>query len=298
MVTGWPIDSVTSGSTTVGMTAASARQIVAAQFPTAGVMSGCGVSTSSSAMSYSVAAGVAVATRGPAYGSVLVPVPATTVTTDEGPASGTRTDYVYALQHDPSQGDTDNSVVVSVAKGTTPPTGAVVLATFSVPAGARTTSAATVAGSVNYAIPYGGSLGVLHDDTNTMDGVGDSRPSMWYTEQHGSFFLPTDRRLQFRFTATISTQDDWSDTAHGGWYMAFRLDGTDLVGTEISLDRTWAVKQVIWDANVAAGSHTVAIHSHHVWGSAPWFHYSPASGSGQSSYLGRRFQVIDQGVAA
>ncbi len=140
--------------------------------------------------------------------------------------------------------------------------------------------------------------GILAENNLSMDGTGDSNAANWYNEQEVSFTITDDRLLEFRFMACISTEDDSSDTARAGWYMAFRLDGDDKLGTEIGLDRTWATKQLSYTLAVTAGTHTASIRSHSTFGGAPWFHYSPASGSGNTQSIGRRFQIIDLGVVS
>lgn len=267
----------------------------------AGVITGLGV-TATTGLTYQVAEGVAALTRGSADGVVLAYTPAVTVTAGAGPASGSRIDSVWIRQHDPNQGDADNLVEVGITAGTaatTPtapalPTGALELARYLVPSGATSTSAGTSQGSVDYAIPYGGSLGTLYDNTNTFDGPGDIT-TKWYTEQLGQVTLPTDREVTLELSACISTTTQ-TDTAAGGWYAAFQVDGVDVVGSEFHLTRTHQTLYFSHTMTLSAGTHTVAIHNHMTWGDPPTYHYS-ASGDEAAHYVGRRFRVFDRGVA-
>jgi hypothetical protein len=106
--------------------------------------------TGMAAMSYSVAGGVAVVTRGASVGPYVgANDGATTVPTTAAPGSGSRYDLIYIKLPDVEQGDADSNAVFGVVQGTAGgsptiptgslPTGAVAIATALVPSGTTQT---------------------------------------------------------------------------------------------------------------------------------------------------------------
>ncbi|GAA2184930.1 hypothetical protein GCM10009785_34750 [Brooklawnia cerclae] len=292
-----------------GLDPLSHRKIIAAQYANVGIMDGLEVSGRSD-LTYAVAAGVAVCSRSVADGKTVAywgggQSPATSA----GDPSNPRIDVVYLVAHDIAQGDADNHVTLGVLQGQAAASpvapslssvpGALRLRSFRMPAGATATTSAVALDSYDYAIPYGSSLGLLGEDVQTMDGTGDGTPWHFYIEQPISFYLPTDRLVRFEFSGCISANG--GESARGGWFVDFRVDGVDLAGSgnEFSLDNVWQTKRHEFTTALAAGQHTAQIRSANSWGSAPVFHYSARSVEGQSltQYIGRVFRVWDQGVA-
>lgn len=286
-----------------GTSVSDMRKIVSAHWASFGVISGAAVSTSSSGLTYNVAAGTAVASRGTAYGAVEFLVPAGSVATDAGPASGSRLDVVWAKPNDPSQGDANADVVLGVTKGSastgtpskpTIPTGAVELRTFLVPQGASKTSQATVSGSADYAIPYGASLGVLHDDQNTWNGQADQSTTKWHTEGNGSFYLPVDSRVRMEMWMCLSSREGGSsvdDPNKGSINFNFNVDGQAVFETEIGYSTVWETKYMPFELELSAGWHSVSYATKMAWGWTAWYHY------GAGAAIGRRFVVTHLGVA-
>ncbi|KAB1659017.1 hypothetical protein [Pseudoclavibacter sp. CFCC 11306] len=285
-----------------GTSASDMRKIVSSHWASHGVIGGAGVSTSSSGLTYNVAAGTAVASRGTSYGVVEFLVPAGSVTTDAGPSSGSRIDVVWAKPNDPSQGDANADVVLGVTKGaaaSTPskptiPTGAVELRTFLVPQGASKTSQATVSGSVNYAIPYGASLGVLHSAVNAYDGKADESTTTWHTEGNGSFYLPVDSRVRLEMWMCLSSRQGGSsvdDPNKGSINFNFNVDGQAVFQTEIGYSTVWETKYMSVELELPAGPHSVSYATKMAWGWTAWYHY------GAGAAIGRRFVVTHLGVA-
>lgn len=280
-----------------GTSAADMRQVIASHWHNMGVIRGCGVGTASSGLTYSVAAGNAVSSRSAAYGAVEFPVPASTVTTTAGPASGTRIDVVYARPLDPSQGDASTDVEVKVAQGTastgtpsspTIPAGAVELRRFIVPQGMSKTSQATATGSVNYAIPYGGGLGVLHKWTDQANGLANQN---LLRLGNGTIYLPTDRAVEFQIMPTISTNADNHD---GVALYRFILDGVVIASFEIMYREHWETRFLALPFTLTAGTHSVAYERYKRAGDDFYHHYGAQNGE---TYLGTVFQVVDRGVA-
>lgn len=302
MSVGFPI----AGTDGVGTSVSDARKILSSHWASFGVITGAAVSTSSSGLTYTVASGVAVGSRGTTYGAVEFLVPAGSVTTDAVPSSGYRVDVVWAKPQDPSQGDSSSDVVLGVTKGVVAsastvakpalPAGAVELRTFMLPPSATKTSQAQVLGSVNYAIERAGTLPTLVDVPLNFDGYGDSTVNKWYTEQNASFYLPTDRKIDLEFSVCASQeQPNGRIDNRGGWYAAFVIDGVKSWGTEFEFSNTNRTQYMRHRATLEAGQHTVAITSTKTWGDLrPSFHASPNAWGPQA---GRRLFVFDAGVA-
>ena len=90
MATGFGIPNDDKGN---GTTPDDIQAITAAEYPEAGIISGCEV-TGTSTMAWKVSAGAAVVHLA-AGRAVRVPVPAQTITTAPAPPSGTRAEYIY-----------------------------------------------------------------------------------------------------------------------------------------------------------------------------------------------------------
>lgn len=290
MATGFGIDPVkdAGGVITSGTSAADIRQIWGGLY-TPGLISGGVVTTSPSALTYTVSAGVAVV-RIATGQNVPIPIPATTVPTTK-PSSGTRTDYVYAQQKTPS---TDGSSDVIVAVGTTVPVRAVKLAQFTISSTNTNTNAAIRTLGVDYSIPYGGSLGILHKAGDSFAGVlGPNNVTSYLLS--GSFYLPTDRRLGFSLTVS-SSSNDGSDGTINDWIepnFSPQLDNVDQAKFVWRATGTWSVQTFTAETEntVPAGWHTARV-KRFVWsrGTRPLaMHINPK----YSTY----FSVTDLGVA-
>lgn len=261
MASGFGVDPTkdANGNITSGTTSSDIQSIWGGLY-SPGLVSGCTVSTSSSSMSYTVSAGTVMIPT--ATGQVIpAPVPASTVSTAAAPASGSRVDIIYAQQRFPTI-EGDSNVVVNV--GTILPARAVPLKQYTVPAGITSTSAATPVGTstsnngVNYSIPYGGGLGILHQWTDTYNGVHNQN---WLRLGLGTINLPTDRLLRFSFTSMLyADQAIGFDNAHYcEWAFQPEVDTTPLNywGTP-GLHQSWAIYTFEGFFPVTAGTHTVS----------------------------------------
>lgn len=301
MATGWGVEK--NGDDGFGTN--DARLISAAQY-TVGVLQGCQVVTSSTGLTYSVTRGtspssVAVGSASAADGNVLFPVDEGTKTgpVAAGDSTNPRVDSVYAVQHDPSAGDTDNHVVVVAVSGTpaaapvepAAPAGIVVkLGSFLVPASAATTSEATPYGDITYSIPYGASLpNPLHSWTDQFNGVADQGNRNLGA---GSFFLPTDRAVVFEIMPTISTE---AVGKTGSCIYHFVLDGEIVQSYEISYDGYWQTKYQPYFTTLSAGRHDVSFGRYKRAGDDFYQHYGAINGE---IYAGTIFQVRDLGVTS
>lgn len=283
---GWGADpTVADGTVKSGTMADDVRKVWGALF-TPGVISGCVVTPSSSALSYTVASGV-VAIKVANGEVVMAPVNGGSVPTT-APASGTRRDIVYAIQRIPSQGD--SQVTLGVAQ--TLPDRAVALGTYTVSAGNTRASQFVVSASVNYSIPYGSAGTPLHwwrDTSNAKITTGTSAG-------HGTFFLPTDRRICISVDACISNDHGIKGYVDAGWtearYAPY-IDGVRMVTWFTPpLTAAWANYHFEDYFNLAAGEHTVYLgFDKHAGPASPLRHYA-----GTDKYSGTNFVVRDAGV--
>lgn len=197
MVSGFGVDP--SADKTTGTSSSDIRKIFGGLY-TPGIVNGAKVTTSATNMTYTVSSGVAAISTGTGE-VVLTPIPSGTVTGAAAPGSGTRTDIVYAQQRYPSiEGD----ATVSLGVASTLPARAVALKKFTVSAGNTNTNQAVATGGIDFSIPYGANLGRLHYYQHTSTGINGALPNTLTRVGHGSFYLPTDRRVRFRVFACIS----------------------------------------------------------------------------------------------
>lgn len=178
-----------------------------------------------------------------------------TVTVANGPATGTRDDYVYVQQRFPSI-EGDSEVVVNV--GPTIPARAVGIGHFIVSAGITSTASATSIGPWNYSIPYGGGLGILHQWTDTFSGIHDQSNLRLGI---GTINLPTDRLLRFSATALLYSSGavGFDNSKYCEWYINPEVDNVALTSWRTpGLHQAWATW--LWESYfaVSAGTHTVS----------------------------------------
>jgi hypothetical protein len=289
MATGFGVDPViTGGVPTSGMTSEDLQRIWGGLY-SPGLVNGGAVTTSPSGLIYTVSAGVAAVPISSGK-VVMAPIPAGVVTVSSPGTS--RTDIIYAQQH---FADIEGDVQMTLGAGTTLPPRAIQLDSYTLGAGAVNTSVGIRTGSINYSIPYGGSLGPLWSGVSTYNGViAEINTSIYYLS--GSINLPTDRRLRFQFTASVSTADG-DDGVRGTWVepqYAPQLDNVDLVTWSFRATGSWTTQTFTYDTvnTVPAGPHTVRMRRliYSAAGRQAQLHY----GGGQ---LGSTFTVEDLGVA-
>lgn len=289
------------------------RRIIKGRWSNTGVVSGLSV-TGRSDLSYQVASGVAVASRSGSDGYVeLYFEGGTAGPVEAGDPSNPRIDAVWVKAGDIQQGDPDNRVHVGVAQGTpsaspvcpSVPAGCTIIAQMRMPAGSTKTSSATRSAVADSAIPYGASLGLLTSSRLNYEG-----PSNWtddgrdYYENSVQFSIPTDRVIEFRYTAcvcaasatnpSVATQNNL-DTAC--WYVGIQLDGKDVTGGggQFQVFRAWEPVTLSVVTTVSAGTHTARTRNHRVqWGCNLFF---VAHTDKTQTYQGRTLEVWDRGVA-
>lgn len=253
-----------------GTTPLALRLALAALFPQAGILSGLSVKGSSS-LAYSVAAGVAVCTRGAGDGSTLATVAAGS--TPAVAANGTgypRIDAVWVAAHDRDQGDADNHVTLGVTQGIAAasparpsvPTYATVLAYMRLPAGATTTAQATVEARGDVASASGGTLGLLGEAALNADrdiSTGGSW-SDFYTVAV-TVTVPSRHLVRVDYRATLSAPG-----SNVGWTRVrpyLTVDGAEVKGSRRKWP-AWTGPELTHSSScateLAAGTHTVELH--------------------------------------
>ena len=285
---GWGVDpTIVSGAVKSGTTAEDVRKVWGALY-TPGVISGAVVTPSSANLSYVVGAGV-VAIQTATGEVIMAPVAQTTINTT-AVASGTRKDIVYAKQNFPGT-ESDSQVVVGIA--TTLPARSVALGTFTVSAGNTKASQFVRSASVNYSIPYGSAGALLHKWTDTSNSTFDTGLS----DGHGSFFLPTDRRIIVSIDATLSSsvgsKDPWAPATYTEARYAPYVDGKRLCQWFTpGLGMAWGTYHFEGYFDLAAGEHTVYLGFARQAGPAyPLRHYA-----GENLHAGTTFAIRDGGV--
>ena len=156
-----------------------------------------------------------------------------------------------------------------------------------VPAGATSTSAVTLNREGYRAIPYGASLGILMDETYTVNDMVEVRSAIIVAA--GTVNLPTARVIDFRMTFTMG-----GDSENGGSiYCIPRVDGQRVRQFEIKLEPvSLATSQYIsYAVEVPEGQHNVTFEliSATVDRVRMWY---------SESWAGQRFQLLDIGPAA
>lgn len=294
MATSWGILPDAQGN---GTTHSDIQRIIAALFINAGIVDGCAVSTNST-MNYTVRAGAVVMNTGTDQ-MILTPVPATTISTEPGPATGTRTDKVYVRQLMP---ETDNSsnVVVAVTSGALP-ANSIELARFVVPAGATSTDKLTNTLDRSFArmvtSPTGNLISV--SDSNTAVHQGEA-----YQWGQGRFTVPTDRNLDVRISSTVVRTSKDGAALNGSLRAALRHDlYIDNVKVKSAVQEFSGVfadtYQFETQEAVGAGSHTVHVISQRVYLQdgiyAPNDYWAVRTG-GALKYHGSHVTVSDAGT--
>lgn len=302
MTSGWGVDAtVTNSVVTSGTTSADVRKVWGALY-TPGIVNGCVITRSGSAMTYTVSSGVVAIS--PAIGEVIMcPVQGAPVGAGAAPGTGTRVDVVYAQQREPASGD--SNVIVDVVSFATEaaivmPPASQELGRFLVSAGQTNSNAATRLGDVNYSIPYGGTLGILHYWNNKFDG---NLSRTLLREGYGTFDLPTDRLVRFSYRTVLSARnavgfDSTKYCEYGFIFNSNRIGGNGdfVIHTTPGLHQAWATYEFNSTLVLPSGKNTVSMAGVRMVGPGDaWQHYGiDPSGYGRN---GGEFSVTDLGPA-
>lgn len=223
-----------------------------------------------------------------------------------------RIDTVWIRANDIRLGDTpegsttkSNRVEVGVAQGTpatspkepTLPARAMKLRSMRVPAGATTTKNCTPTGNVDFAVPYGASLGILTRVAENKDKQASSNPPYKEPFLNYTFYVPTDRWIFLHAYLCVSTPE--KNQPGGVAAVHFYLDGQKYTTRKVPYTDSYETYEPTTTMLVSAGTHTVGIAMYNQAGTGYVTHYgqiTDASGD-VSKYVGRVLVVKDEGVA-
>jgi hypothetical protein len=291
MTSGFGVDATVDGGgvVTSGTTAQDIRRIQGAQYPSSGIISGCAVTTSATLMRYTVASGT-VAIKVATGETILCPVDGGNITAAAAPGSGTRTDIIYAQQRYPSV-EGDSTVVIGVAS--TLPARAIALKKYIVSAGNTNTNQAVVTGGIDYALPYGSSLGILFQHQNVANGTFSVTSSAWGI---GSIYVPVDRLLEVSILTNLSCNgaSGWDNSKYIEVAFDFVFDGVKKWRWNTpGLHQAHAT--YFWSDTIiaTAGTHTVGYDRFGSGGTGtPYHHYEG------TALQGTKFIIKDLGPVA
>lgn len=270
-----------------GLTATDHRRILAALYPSGGIVSGLGV-TGGGGLSYTVAAGVAVVPRG-SDGTRVAAYDGGTVAGTAGDSTYPRIDLIALKALDPSL-DGSHTVTVSVIKGTPSasptapavPAGSLTIAQAYVAAGMTSTSTGAAITPGVAAVPYGATIGRIAHGDNTGTDAQDWSGAWTLQVAASTKNLPTKRLAEFRYTFRASAGGDSSMYVRLVIDGAVASDGAD----EVAVGRYYNRQTVTWVVELPAGVHSVGVQA------------SGNTGAPQATWQGlRSLDVIDLGVA-
>ena len=261
-----------------GVTPLTHRKVQQYQWASTGVLGGLEVSGGTD-LNYTISEGVAVTTRGDSDGYALAYSEGGTVETIAGDSSNPRYDVLWISSHDISQGDDDNLVTLGVTNGSAASSPSIptidsdctAIATMYVPAAMTATSSCT-AGDIDYAIPYGASLGLLgakYQTTNAKMSKSGSNSAgssswAWASSSKVTISVPTDRYIEciFDWKGEAVPTSSWSypelALSGGMWYRLY-VDGTwtDTVNGKFMVNTQVVRQQYSEIVKVSKGTHTV-----------------------------------------
>lgn len=293
-----------------GVTPLTHRMIIGSFFQNKGVVDGLKV-TGRSDLKYAVAAGVAVCSRAASDGKMLAYWPGGTTeeAVNAGDPSNPRVDVIWIRANNKPEyvSDADNQVHVGVTMGVPSanpvkpviPADATEICCMRMPAGATSTQSASMIWTVQYALPYGSTLGVIAENWDRRNFSWTANKCVIVREQKVTFTLPTDRLLRFTYKCNFSAQNATKDSV-SEWAMQFYVDGTPLdhsATNMVSHNTSWTTHETSYITAVAAGTHTAEIGGWFGFGSKPNFHYNDATGDQNAVWTGRRFLIVDVGAA-
>lgn len=239
------------GKVLSGTTAQDIRRIIGALY-SPGLISGGEIVTSGSAMTYTVSGGVAIIRLATGQ-HVAAPFDQTTLTVST--ANSARTDIIFALQNLPENG---NSNVVVGVNQVLPPN-AVEIGRFAVGVGITNTNNAVRQGGIDFAIPYGANLGILHKFNHAYKGALPTARTVLGT---GKIHLPTDRNIRFRYTGVHCAENAimWDTSKYCELGVLPMLDGLEFEQWNTSgLHSAWETVHFETIVPVSAGTHTVGL---------------------------------------
>ena len=227
---------------------------------TPGIISGGLITRSSSSLTYDISAGVAAIEWSDGQ-VVLAPIPETNdLPVPTNLTSGT--DMIYAQQNNPAV-EGNAKVLVKVIRQATGshfelPPRSVKLGAYISQTGQGNTAAFVATGAIDFSIPYGASLGVLHQHRDTSNATFTGTATVGSTTIH----VPTDRVLKVIITASLSAAGASGGFDNSGYAEAKyfpMLDGVRRAGWSTPLlTSAWSTYTFMDYMTIPRGTHTIA----------------------------------------
>lgn len=220
-----------------------------------------------------------------------------------------RIDTIWIRANDAKFGDTDltgtlsNHIEIGVTSGVAKanpsepdlPARAMKLASMMLPAGATSTANATQYGDVDYAVPYGASLGILDRIAENRD-LKSSSSDTKAPFLSKSFYFPTDRWVLLHAYVCVSTPN--KNNGSGVAAVQFYLDGELYTTRKIRYSDSWVTYEPTTTIRLSAGHHTVGIAMYNEAGDGYVTHYQHGDPDERGNYYSGRVLVVkDEGVA-
>lgn len=294
--TAFPVRQTTDG---VGCTDVTMRKILGDMFDTIGPIKAISVKGANGTY-YQVGSGTVVCSKGASDGKTLAYCEGGKVSVSANSASNPRIDVVWVTSHDVTQGDDDNLVTLGVTEGTaaaTPtepdiPSYATKIAAMQVPAGATTTSSATVYGSTGAATLASASKGLLLNLLVTHNGTWKNSGSSQGIA-NGTFTLSGKRTVQFNVTVTAGATNGKYVDGDASVYSIIKLNGSTHSSYEVRLRKVGNAVSSFYQvtAELEAGTYTLN-----------WEYAINACDNirmyyQKGSWAGQNLQVVDLGAA-
>ena len=293
-MTAWGLDR----AGTKGTTPQEMQQIIRSMYAVYGILSGCEMTASASGMTLQLVKGAVVL---PVAGdrAVIGATPTVTIPLDPAPATGEdEYDILATITDAPGE---DIRILVIKNRSQAIPQWVCRLDTFMLPAGASSASQGYFRMMKEYAIPTGSGRGELltADDKTPFGTLAKREP---YNIQNAEFYLPQDRRLEFRLAQSFSAQQG---SPEGSFQWVIRDSIHGLVTSPVLRYDAWQSGQPITGstsyfshtANFSAGRHVVSWNRQQITGS-----YAVHVGGQAPQAQGlvwrpwNRIQVLDAGI--
>lgn len=290
MATGFGVGLDAQGN---GTTPDDIQTITAAEYANPGIIAGCEV-TGTNNMSYNIKEG-AVLIQLSAGRMIRVPVQAQNIPTAAAPATGSRADIIYVKQNFPA---TDGSNAVSVGVSTTLPANSVDIGRRIIPAGITATTRATITGNTRYARPIGSTLGSLG---GAVDVDGTVHAEGVFTRGSVSFYLPTDRSVEFSLQSCVSTDGSAANNGPripgGSVIYKIYVDGVLQRSFERGYSTVWDVQHFEFGMPLNVGPHTAHYTVERRWTEQGSTGKWRVRHGGVDKFPGDIFTITDRGVA-
>lgn len=280
-----------------GLTPAQHQQIIRSQYAAHGILSGCEVIASASAMSVTVQPG-AVVIPVSGIGAVEGPVSPGTLVFDAAPATGQdRYDIYVACQNIPGA-----NAYIGLAKNGDAPANSVRLDRWIIPAGVTNARAGYSMSYKDYAVPTGAGQSRIVDWQDPTLYGGDATATQ-FTQLTKDIYLPQDRLLDFRITQCFSGKRNQPRGAFQ-WIITDNREGR--LATPVIPYDEWAVPtgpmiggvyQHRFTVGFAAGYHTITWERQQIAGTTA-VHASGQAPASDGSVLrpANRLEIFDMGI--